>query len=97
VSAPATAPSPAPAANAALERLADAVGWCGTVAILGAFALNSFHVLGPRDPCYLLLNLGGAAGVGWVCWRKRAWQAFWLEAVWGLVAAVALVRAALAG
>jgi hypothetical protein len=95
VSAPATGPGPA--ANSARERFADAVGWCGTAAILGAFALNSFHVLGPHDARYLLLNLGGAAGVGWVCWRKRAWQAFWLEAVWGLVAAVALVRAVVAG
>lgn len=97
MSAPASANGPAPAADPARERLADAVGWGGTIAILSAFALSSFHVLGPDDVRYLLLNLGGAAGVGWVCWRKRAWQAFWLEAVWGLVAAVALVRAVVAG
>ena len=62
-------------------------------AILGAYAFSSFGVL-DRGVVYQLLNLTGAIGVGWVCWRKRTWQAFWLEAVWGGVAAVSLIAMA---
>jgi hypothetical protein len=39
-----------------------------------------------------LMNLTGGLGVAWTCWRKRTWQAFWLEAIWSLVAIGALVR-----
>jgi hypothetical protein len=85
--------APQPAAGANL--LAEVAGWYGTAAILSAFALSSFHVLDVHDIAYLLLNLTGAACVGWTCWRKRAWQAFWLEAVWALVAAIGLARALL--
>ena len=40
---------------------------------------------------YQLLNLTGAAGVGWVCWLRRTWQPLLLEVAWGLVALSALV------
>ncbi len=75
---------------------AEIAGWYGTLAILGAYALSSFGVLGAADPAYQLLNLSGGLGVAWVCWRKRTWQAFWLEAVWATIAAIALLRHALA-
>ena len=74
---------------------AELAGWYGTLAILGAYALSSFGVLGTADVAYHALNLTGALGVAWVCWRKRTWQAFWLEAIWATIAAVALVRSAL--
>lgn len=70
---------------------AEVAGWYGTAAILGAFALSSFGVIG-QDRLYQLLNLTGALGVAWVCWRRRTWQAFWLEVIWAFVALVALVR-----
>jgi len=71
---------------------AELAGWYGTLAILIAYALNSFEVLSAHDRTYQLLNLTGGLGVAWVCWRKRTWQAFWLEAVWATVAATSLVR-----
>jgi fermentation-respiration switch protein FrsA (DUF1100 family) len=75
---------------------AEIAGWYGTAAILSAYALSSFEVLMTSDRVYQLLNLSGALGVAWVCWRKRTWQAFWLEAIWGAVAMLALVRSLLA-
>lgn len=72
-------------------RLIDALGWYGTGAILTAYALSSFGWL-EQGRAYQLLNATGAFGVGLVCWRRKTWQAFWLEAVWGAVALVALVR-----
>ena len=71
---------------------AEVAGWYGTAAILGAYALSSFGVLHSGDRAYQLLNLTGALGVAWVCWRKRTWQAFWLEAIWATIAVVALAR-----
>ncbi len=71
---------------------AEIAGWYGTGAILAAYALSSFEVLSSHDRLYQVLNLTGAAGVAWVCWRKRTWQAFWLEAIWAAIATIALVR-----
>jgi len=71
---------------------AEVAGWYGTAAILGAYAMSSFGVLQPKDRAYQLLNLTGALGVAWVCWRNATWQAFWLEAVWAAIALVALAR-----
>ena len=74
---------------------AEIAGWYGTLAILGGYALSSFGVLATTDRSYQLLNLTGGLGVAWVCWRKRTWQAFWLEAIWAAIAIVALLRSAL--
>jgi hypothetical protein len=84
-----TAPAPAPRP---FSLPAEIVGWYGAVAILAAYAANSFALLANTDVAYQLLNLTGALGVAWVCWHKRTWQAFWLEAVWGAIALVALAR-----
>lgn len=73
------------------SRLAEAVGWYGMLAILSAYALSSFGVLA-HGALYQLLNLTGGLGVGWICWQRRTWQAFWLEAIWAAVALVALLR-----
>ena len=69
---------------------AEVAGWYGTAAILAAYALSSFRVLATDDRTYQLLNFTGALGVAWVCWHKRTWQAFWLEAIWAAIAVVAL-------
>lgn len=81
------AAAPLPRRNLLLE----VAGWYGTAAILAAYALSSFGVLA-QGPLYQVLNLTGALGVGAICWHKRTWQAFWLEAVWGAVAFAALLR-----
>ena len=74
-----------------VPRSVDLLGWYGTLAILTAYALSSFDLL-EKGLTYQLLNLTGAAGVGLVCWYKRAWQPLGLEVVWGLIAALALMR-----
>jgi hypothetical protein len=70
---------------------AELVGWYGTFAIIGAYGANSFGWLSNADSLYRWLNLTGAAGVGIVCFYRRTWQAFALEAVWFLIALAALV------
>jgi hypothetical protein len=90
-----SAPAPLPTRTTPIALLAEIAGWYGTLAILGAYALSSFGILPTTATAYQLLNLTGGLGVAWVCWRKRTWQAFWLEAVWATIAVVALVRGAL--
>lgn len=70
---------------------AEIAGWYGTAAILSAYALSSFRVLATTGCTYQLLNFTGALGVAWVCWHKRTWQAFWLEAIWAAIAIIALL------
>jgi L,D-peptidoglycan transpeptidase YkuD (ErfK/YbiS/YcfS/YnhG family) len=72
---------------------AEIAGWYGTVAILCAYALSSLEVLPAASPLLAAMNLSGGLGVAWVCWHKRTWQAFWLEAIWATIAVVALARA----
>ena len=67
-------------------------GWYGITAVVGAYALSTFNVLEAGGVLHSLLNLTGSCGVGLVCLRKRAWQGFWLEAVWAGIAITALIR-----
>ena len=67
-------------------------GWYGIVAVVGAYALSTFEVLESGDLGHSLLNLTGASGIGLVCLRKRAWQGFWVEAIWVVIAITALIR-----
>lgn len=87
---------PDPKAPLPYSLLAEIVGWYGMLAILSAYALSSYEVLPAKSPVLAALNLSGGLGVAWVCWRKRTWQAFWLETIWSLVAIGALVRWAMA-
>ncbi len=93
------APTPSSASSAVspvASPLAEVAGWYGMLAILAAYALNSFEVLRNTDVSFQLLNLTGALGVAWVCFRRKTWQAFWLEAIWAVIAVTALVRLGLA-
>ena len=44
-----------------------------------------------RGALYQALNLTGATGVALVCWYRRTWQAFWIEAAWAAIALKALL------
>jgi hypothetical protein len=74
---------------------AEIAGWYGMLAILGAYTLSTYKVLPAESPVLAAMNLTGGLGVAWTCWRKRTWQAFWLEAIWVAIAATSLARLAL--
>lgn len=82
---------PPEAVERTLPPLLNVLGWVGTLAILGAYAGISFGWL-ERGVLYQVLNLGGAAGVGGVCWARRTWQPLFLQVVWAGVAALALAQ-----
>lgn len=70
---------------------ADVFGWYGTLAILSAYGFSSMGWL-EQGALYQFLNLTGAAGVGLVCFLRRAWQPMCLEVAWALIAILALFR-----
>lgn len=75
-----------------MKLLYEIVGWYGTVAIVGAYALVSFKVLGADSTIYQLLNLTGALGIVLISLLKKAYQPAVLNIIWTVIAAVALVR-----
>ncbi len=74
------------------NTLIEILGWYGTVAIVGAYALVSFAVLSPDNLWYQLLNGTGAIGIVIVSYHKRAYQPAVLNAVWTGIAVLAIVR-----
>lgn len=86
---------PTPPAERPIPLIVHVLGWYGTAAILGMYLLLSLEVLASSDALFHVGNATGAAGVGLICWWRRAWPAFWLEAAWTAIGVAALVRMAL--
>ena len=74
------------------HSLIEVVGWYGVIATILAYFLVSFGALAPTNLWYQGLNLTGALGVTWETWFKRDYQPFWLNLIWALIAAAALVN-----
>jgi hypothetical protein len=77
------------------QRAIGWIGWYGVVATVAAYALVSFGVLSPASLSYQGLNLTGALGVTAETWARRDYQPFWLNLVWALIAALAIVNLAI--
>jgi hypothetical protein len=74
------------------QKLIEAAGWYGTIAIVGAFALTSFSIIQPTDSIYQILNLTGSFGIIAVSLYKRVYQTVTLNTIWALIALVALAK-----
>ncbi|HLG25902.1 MAG TPA: hypothetical protein VI588_03915 [Candidatus Gracilibacteria bacterium] len=70
----------------------EIIGWYGAVAIVGAYALLSFGVFAADSLIYQLLNATGAVGVTYISYKKRAYQPAALNAIWTVIAAVAILQ-----
>ncbi len=75
-----------------MHPLVDGLGWYGMVAIVGAYALNSFGYLESSSLIYQLLNGTGAVGIVVVSFAKKAWQPGILNLIWACIAIVAIAR-----
>jgi hypothetical protein len=71
---------------------AEVVGWYGTIAIIGAYALVSFNLLSPNSVWYQLLNLTGAIGIIVISLIKKVRQSVVLNVFWAAIATLALLR-----
>jgi hypothetical protein len=74
------------------KLLIEMVGWYGTIAIVGAYALNSFSVIQANTLLYQLLNMTGAIGIVIVSFSKKAYQPGVLNSIWTIIAAVAIIK-----
>ena len=69
----------------------EIIGWYGALAVLGAYMALGLNAI-EAGTLYHFLNATGAAGIGLISWRKRAWQPVALNGVWMVIAIVALIR-----
>lgn len=74
------------------RMMLDIFGWYGAVAILAAYFLNSFGMLGADSLAYQLLNVTGAIGIVLVSYVRRAYQPMALNAVWTVIGLAALLK-----
>ncbi len=75
-----------------LKKYGNMIGWLGAIASLAAYFSVSFGLLHPRDLSYQLLNLGGAVGLGTICYFRRTYQPFVVNLIWGAIAVLAILN-----
>ncbi len=73
------------------KAIVEIWGWYGAGALLLAFTLSSFGIVSSGNVWYQLLNLTGASGIVAVSIFNKAYPPAVLNAIWALVACVALV------
>lgn len=74
------------------QFIEETIGWYGTVAIILAFALVSFEILGPTSLLYQALNGTGALGIVYISFKKKAYQPGVLNGIWAVIAGIAIIR-----
>lgn len=74
------------------NMLTEIVGWYGTVAIISAYALNSFSLIAADSLTYQVLNATGAVGIVIISLVKKAYQPAVLNMIWTVIAVVAIIR-----
>jgi hypothetical protein len=70
------------------------LGWYGVLAILLAYLLLSFNVIGAKSFSYQLLNLTGALGIIIEAMSKKDIQPAVLNVIWAVIALAAILRLA---
>lgn len=68
----------------------EIIGWYGTVAIIAAYALNSFGIIATSNPWYQVLNATGSAGIIVISLRKKVFQSVILNVIWAAIALISL-------
>ncbi|MBP7822745.1 hypothetical protein KA050_00130 [Candidatus Gracilibacteria bacterium] len=68
----------------------EALGWYGTLAIMGAYFGNSFGYLETQSITYQTLNASGALGIVLVSYMKSAYQPMVLNMMWFFIGIIAL-------
>jgi len=74
------------------KAVVEILGWYGLIAVVIAYGTVSLSFVSPNSYVYQLLNLSGSVGLGLMAFVRRAYQNGVLNAVWGIIAVVALIR-----
>ncbi len=70
----------------------ELIGWYGAMAILLAYALLRLGMISARSLIYQGLNISGALGIVHISLQKKAYQPAVLNAIWALIALIAMAR-----
>lgn len=71
---------------------AEAVGWYGTIAIVGAYFGLSMGWFQQDTYRYHFINLTGAIALGIIAYAKETYQVVTLEVIWGTVACIGMFK-----
>lgn len=74
------------------NKLAELVGWAGTILIILTYASVSFGVISANSVIYQVLNFAAALGIFIVCWVKKAYQPVVTNLFWMAIAFFALLK-----
>lgn len=74
------------------NRLAEVLGWIGTIGILSSYGLLSFGIISGNSKLYYILSGIGAFGLAIVTYRHRAYQSFVVNVTFTILAIIALIR-----
>ena len=69
----------------------DICGWIGTILVLIAYLLLSTNKIS-NGKTYQLINLLAAIFMAIGLFPKNAWFSFALQVIWGVIAAIALIK-----
>jgi hypothetical protein len=72
--------------------LIEISGWFGAIAILAGYLAISLNILDSQNLIYQTLNLTGAAGITVSSLHKKDIPAGALNAIWCIIALVAMIR-----
>ena len=74
------------------NKIIEACGWYGTVAIVLAYIIVSFSVIDATNIWYQILNGTGALGIVAVSFHHKNYQPGVLNIIWTIIAIIAIVK-----
>lgn len=74
------------------KLIVEIVGWYGAVAIVAAYFLISFGLIGAESIIYQILNFTGAISIVLISFYKKAYQPAALNLIWTIIAVIALLK-----
>ena len=75
-----------------LETSAYLSGWAGMILILLSYILITLNKITANDKSYQLLNFVGSSFFIFHLHYNKAWPAMWLNIIWAIIGAFALIR-----
>uniref|UniRef100_A0A7C5YXG8 CBU-0592-like domain-containing protein n=1 Tax=candidate division CPR3 bacterium TaxID=2268181 RepID=A0A7C5YXG8_UNCC3 len=70
----------------------EVLGWFGALAILTAYGLVSFNIVGNSSFLYHTLNLAGSLCIFLISFKKKAYQPVFVNVLWAIVSTIALLK-----
>ena len=74
-----------------MKTLIEIIGWYGTAAIVDAYALNSFNIIGSQQPPTSFLTLLALSALSHAL-SPKAYQPATLNAIWTIIALIAILK-----